>query len=619
MTDLSKSKDTLVSFINQSSLKDLIRELPVMIFSISFDQVITSWNKACETVSSYAPEEIINNKEVGQQLFADAQVIPIMLANWESPNALHPYRHWEGQICSKDGTPRFISISYRVRSNFVIEGLHIWCIGLDITDKITHQLTLKTNEERMLLATKAAKMGFWDWNAETNEVFYSLECFLLLGYSWQEFKPSFEKWIELSHPEDRSRIKSQVSECLHTAKSEFGVEFRARTKKGNYIWLFTQVGIFERNARGKATRMVGVVFDISARKRVEQDLKEALVKVEELKEALEEENLQLKQELQGSVRFEDIISVSETYKKVLREVEQVAPTDATVLVLGETGTGKTLIANNIHRLSQRADKPLIKVNCAALPENLIESELFGHEKGAFTGAYARKPGRFELADKGTLFLDEIGELPLELQAKLLRVLQDGEFEPLGGTHTKKVNVRVIAATNQNLEQLVQQGAFRADLYYRLNVFPIHNPPLRERKEDIPLLARYFVNKFNTKTNKKITAISKKTMQLLEQYNWPGNIRQLENAIERAVVLSTGPKLEIEGWFENSTVENTETSDSTGFDTLEENERKHILEALKRTEGRVTGARGAGKLLGLNDKTLQSRMRKLGINRLNEFK
>lgn len=621
MSASSKSQNNLVSFVNQASLRDLIRELPIMIFSISAERAITSWNKECELITGYSSQDVVENAAASQALFVDTDTIPGFLAGWDNPTQLNPYRHWEGEIIGKDGSRKYISLSYRIRKDFVVAGFHIWCIGLDITDKVVHQKTLKVSEERLSLAAKAAKMGFWDWNKTNNEVFYSLECFQLLGYRWMEFKPSYEKWLEITHPEDRSRIQNHILECYNNQKSEFAVEFRCKAKKGHYAWLFTQAIVFDRDANGKATRMVGIVFDISARKRTEQDLKEALVTVEELKKALEEENLQLKQELQGSFRFEDIISISETYKKVLRQVEQVAPTDATVLVLGETGTGKSLIANNIHRMSQRAGKPLIKVNCAALPENLIESELFGHEKGAFTGAYARKAGRFELADKGSIFLDEVGELPLELQAKLLRVLQDGEFEPLGSYHTRKVDVRIIAATNRNLELLVQQGLFRADLYYRLNVFPIHNPPLRERKEDIPLLVKYFVNKYNAKTNKHITTIPKKTLQLLENYDWPGNIRELENTIERAIVLSVGSKLEMDDWFPTNRIETTEASDTTsaGFDTLEEHERKHILQALKQTEGRVTGPKGAGKLLGINDKTLQSRMRKLGISRYREFK
>jgi formate hydrogenlyase transcriptional activator len=280
------------------------------------------------------------------------------------------------------------------------------------------------------------------------------------------------------------------------------------------------------------------------------------------------------------------------------------------LITGETGTGKELIARAIHNLSVRKDKPLVKVNCAAIPSGLIESELFGHEKGAFTGALTKKMGRFEIADKGTIFLDEIGELPLDLQSKLLRVLQEGEFERVGGTQTFKVNVRVIAATNRDLEQLSKGGQYRPDLYYRLNVFPIHLPPLRERDGDIPMLVQFFVRKFATNFSKKIDKIPERMMAALQRYPWPGNIRELEHVIERAVILSEGPALEPIDWLSQS--------DSRGGPaktmTLEEMERQHILDVLEQTNWRVSGDKGAAKILGLNPTTLEARMKKLGISR-----
>ncbi|MDJ1480037.1 sigma 54-interacting transcriptional regulator [Cytophagaceae bacterium YF14B1] len=619
MSASSTLTNNLLSFVNQTFLQELIQELPVVVFAISPNQTITCWNKECERTLGYSSKEIQDTTILTKNLFGHTPIVKSITEAWDNPNTTLPYRYWEGEIKAKDGSVRYLSVNYHVRNNFVLEGLHLWCIGTDLTDKVQGQRIMQVNQERLSLVTKAAKIGFWDWNAHTNEVYYSQECFDIMGYKCDEFSHAYEKWLEFIHPEDRTRVQNKVRDCLHT-KCDFYTELRFKAQNGNYIWLFLQANVFEWDAQNKAVRIVGIISDITLRKRTEQDLQEALAKVEELKESLVEENLQLKQELQESFRYEDIISISDTYKKVLRQVEQVAPTDATVLVLGETGTGKSLIANTIHRLSSRVNQPLIKVNCAALPANLIESELFGYEKGAFTGAYTKKIGRFELADKGTIFLDEIGDLPMELQAKLLRVLQEGEFEPLGGNRTHKVDVRIIAATNRNLEELVQKGSFRADLYYRLNVFPIVNPPLRERKEDIPLLVKYFVNKYNAKTKKQITVIPKKTLQQLESYNWPGNIRELKNTIERAIVLSTSTKLEMDAWFQNpANTISTDVSSDIVFDTLEEHERKHILEALKRTEGRVTGPRGAGKLLGINDKTLQSRMRKLGINRLNEFK
>lgn len=334
------------------------------------------------------------------------------------------------------------------------------------------------------------------------------------------------------------------------------------------------------------------------------------VLMEQEKARLEAQNVYLQEEIKGSHNFEELIGSSTSLKKVLKHVERVAPTDSTVLITGETGTGKELIARATHNLSPRKNKPLVKVNCAAIPVGLIESELFGHEKGAFTGALTKKMGRFELADKGTIFLDEIGELPLDLQSKLLRVLQEGEFERVGGMQTFKVNVRVIAATNRNLEQLSKTGQYRPDLYYRLNVFPIHLPPLREREDDIPLLVQYFIQKCAANLGKRIDRIPERMVRMLKRYQWPGNIRELEHVIERAVILSEGPELASIDWLSQS----DHTTGTGKALTLEEMERQHIIDILEQTNWRVSGERGAATILGLKPTTLEARMKKLGIAR-----
>ncbi len=349
------------------------------------------------------------------------------------------------------------------------------------------------------------------------------------------------------------------------------------------------------------------------RKIANERLVNALDEVEQLKDRLEAENTYLQQEIKLEHNFEEIISQSPRFKKVLGQVEQVASTDATVLVLGESGTGKELLARAIHNISNRKERPLVKVNCAALPANLIESELFGHEKGAFTGAVARKTGRFELADGGTLFLDEVGELPLEVQSKLLRALQEGEIERVGGSSTINVDVRIIAATNRHLEGEVEEGNFRPDLFYRLNVFPIQSIPLRERKEDIGLLVRHFADKFGTKIGKRITTIPKRAINSLRDYNWPGNIRELENVIERAVILSPSNKLELGDWIPKKVIKEKKAS----FQTLESYERDYILTVLQETSWRVSGPKGAANILGMKPTTLESRMKKLGIERGSE--
>lgn len=317
----------------------------------------------------------------------------------------------------------------------------------------------------------------------------------------------------------------------------------------------------------------------------------------------------LREEIRSEHNFTEIISCSTVMDKVLQEVEQVAATDAMVLILGETGTGKELLARAVHQRSGRAERPLVKVNCAALPENLIESELFGHEKGAFTGALERKIGRFELADQGTLFLDEVGDLPLALQSKLLRVLQEGEFERLGNPRTVTVDVRIIAATNQDLEQAIDRQAFREDLYYRLNVFPLHSPPLRERPEDIPLLVGDFVEKYAAKTGRSIHGVPDQAIHALQAYAWPGNVRELENIIERAVIITTGDQLELGDWLPKR-----RSGGGAESTSLEEVERAHILKILQRTDWKVSGPLGAAELLGLKRTTLEARMRKLRIER-----
>ena len=379
------------------------------------------------------------------------------------------------------------------------------------------------------------------------------------------------------------------------------------TKDGRGIAVETSMNFFEFEGEEYAC---GFVRDITERKYTAEALENALAEVMSLKNRLQRENLYLRQEFKFSHNFEEIVSQDEGFIEILSEVEQVASTEATVLILGETGTGKELIARAIHNISSRRERPLVKLNCATLPDSLIESELFGYEKGAFTGAIARKMGRFELANGTTIFLDEIGELPMESQVKLLRVLQEGEFERLGGSNTIKVDVRVIAATNRDLMKAMAEGRFREDLYYRLNIFPIHIPPLRERKGDIPLLVRYFVKKYSVKVGKQVQKVSQEVMDSLQNYNWPGNVRELENIIERAVIISRGKRLEVGNWLPRRDV----PAEMLGVASLEEVEKAHILSVLESTRWRVSGEKGAAKILGVNPQTLFSKMRKMGINR-----
>jgi transcriptional regulator with GAF, ATPase, and Fis domain len=355
-------------------------------------------------------------------------------------------------------------------------------------------------------------------------------------------------------------------------------------------------------------KLVGQVFaNVLMRKRAEEKLLKAFNEISQLKDRLEAENTFLKEEINLQHAHGGFIGQSSPIKKVLSQAEQVACTDTTVLLLGETGTGKELLAQEIHNLSQRRGRTMITVNCAALPSNLIESELFGHEKGAYTGAQSKRIGRFELADGSSLFLDEIAELSLKLQAKLLRVLQEKKFERLGGQKTIASDVRVIAATNRNLLRAVESGEFRADLYYRLSVFPITIPPLRDHREDIPALVWFFVKYYCEKTGKRIDTITKSTMNALQNHYWPGNIRELKNVIERAVIISSKNRLMVE-------IAKTPSPTDDIYQTLDDVQRDHIQKVLKATNWRVRGNNGAAEILNLKPSTLESRMAKLGIRR-----
>jgi PAS domain S-box-containing protein len=388
---------------------------------------------------------------------------------------------------------------------------------------------------------------------------------------------------------------------------EYNIESRHKRKDGSYYPAEISSCYVDFEGHGYSCTFFR---DITERKRSEESLLATLKELEILKERLQEENFYLQEEIKLEHNFGEIIGQSEVFKKALMQVEQVAITDTTVFINGETGTGKELIARAIHDISSRKNRPLVKVNCAAIPLDLIESDLFGHEKGAFTGALSQKIGRFELADEGTIFLDEIGDIPKELQVKLLRVLQEGEFERLGNPNTIKVDVRVIAATNRDIEKMVAVGDFREDLFYRLNVFPLNSPPLRKRIDDIPMLVKHFLQKYSAKTGKMIQTIPKSAMDTLQSYHWPGNVRELENIIERALVISQGTKLELGDWFSR-----LESEDNQKYIlSMQDLERKHILKVLDLTSWRVSGKGGAAEILDLKPTTLEARMKKMGIER-----
>src|SRR5262245_43694118 len=468
----------------------------------------------------------------------------------------------------------------------------------------------------MELSTSAGELGLWVRDLERGELRANLRLRSLFGFGQSDVL-RFEDIIGRIHPDDRARVIAEVERTQRTG-DPFEDEFRVVTADGRERWVASRGRTVGELGQSGARRM-GVVFDITERKRAEQDLNAALVEIRGLKERLEEENLYLREEIFEVKGFDEIIGKSDAMKYVLTRVEQVAKTDATVLLQGETGVGKELIARVIHERSSRSNGPQVKVNCATLPEALVESELFGHEKGAFTGADRQRKGRFELAHGGTILLDEIGELPTGTQAKLLRVLQEGEFERVGGSNTIKVKVRIIAATNRKLHQEVSAGRFRQDLFYRLNVYPITIPPLRERREDIPLLVSHYAREIGARLGKNITEVPAQVMREFAQYNWPGNIRELQNVIERAVIVSSDGVLRLpEPLVQTTTAPDSESEafkEPMKVSTLDEAEREHILRALEATGWRIEGPKGAAAMLKLHPSTLRFRMKKLGLTKV----
>jgi PAS domain S-box-containing protein len=517
---------------------------------------------------------------------------------------------FEDWYAKKDGTWIRIKI---IRNLIEVDGM-AYSVSIVEDKTAEYEMLEKIKERERRLSTLMANLPGMAYRCLYDEnwtmEFVSEGCKKLTGYEPDDI--IYNKQIsynELIYIDDRESVKNDIRNELNKHK-HFELQYRIQLANDTIKWVWERGTIVSNGTEGKEV-IEGFISDITTMKDAEAELIEKEKSLRVLKEQLEEETQYLREEIKLHSNFEHIISKSVAFRKVLMYVEKVANTDSTVLILGETGTGKELIARALHNNSSRSKRSLVTVNCAALPAEMIESELFGHEKGAFTGAYEKKNGRFEYANQGTVFLDEIGELPLKLQSKLLRVLQEGEFQRLGGTETIKTNVRVVAATNRDLEKAVRKGEFREDLYYRLNVFPIEVPPLRERKEDIPLLVNHFVNKYAAKTGKTIHKISQKVQDKLMQYNWPGNIRELENVIERAVILSENGRLIIGDWLPDHNV-----SANNRIVTLEALERTHILNALEATNWRVSGDKGAAKLLGVKRTTLQARMKKLGIYRPN---
>ena len=487
--------------------------------------------------------------------------------------------------------------------------LRIWGSGRDITVQKTAEDELRRAEQRY--RTIADFTFDWEtWaNPDGSYNYVSPSFERVTGYQVQQLIDRPDMVNEIILPDDFTQWQEH-QQAVHAQHEKGEIQFRIRTKNGQIRWI-------EHNCQpvyGDHGEYLGIRAsnrDITARKQTEINLRSAYKSIEQLKNRLEAESAYLQDEIKLEHNFENIIGQSESLKYVLHRIEQVAPTDTSVIIMGETGTGKELLARALHKLSPRGKRALVKVNCAALPRELIESELFGRVKGAFTGATTTQPGRFELAKGSTLFLDEIGELPLELQTKLLRVIESGEFERLGSPRPLHSDARIIAATNRVLEEEVRKGRFREDLWYRLKVFTITVPPLREHPEDIQLLVAWFVDQFARKMGKRTTEISKRYMKMLQSYRWPGNVRELKHVVEAAMIVSKGKKLH----FELPQTTDTALSDIKSFEDME---RDYILRVLKATDWKIGGRKSAASALKMHVNTLRSRMKKLGIKRPKPF-
>lgn len=550
------------------------------------------------------------------------------LKNWETSDAVHPddrpliVEAWRRAV--ETGQP--IVFDHRSRR---ADGVYRWCqlrgypqrdaegriirwynLVTDIDDRKKAEEKVQRSEACLSEAQHLSHTGSFACKVSSGEMFWSEETFRIFEYD-RNTKPSVEAVLQRVHPEDKAVVQAQIDRATND-RSDCDLEYRLLLPDGSVKRVHVMAHALQDEPDG--FDFVGAVMDVTEQWQARTDLEKAFEEIKRLKDRLHEENVALREQIDQAFMFEEIVGSSSALKIVLSSIVSVAPTDSTVLITGETGTGKELIARAIHKHSQRAGQPFISVNCASIPPALIASELFGHEKGAFTGAVQRRQGRFELAHSGTIFLDEIGELPAETQVALLRVLQERHFERVGGSRVIHTDVRIIAATNRDLAAAIDLGTFRSDLFYRLNVFPIAVPPLRQRKEDIPMLLEYFVKRYADKARKQIRKIDKNTLKLCQSYHWPGNIRELQNIVERSVILCSTGTFRVEpAWFSNHGAPRRLESGAL-TKSLQSYEKEIIEAALTETKGKVAGPNGAASRLGIPRSTLDARIKQLNIKK-----
>jgi PAS domain S-box-containing protein len=484
--------------------------------------------------------------------------------------------------------------------------------AMDITERKRDEEKLRRSEADLLEAQRLSHTGSLKHDIASGRVTVSPEVYRIYGVRPDEAESNAEFWLNRTHPEDAKRIQELFEEC-EIQKTDYEADHRIVLPDGAVKHLHA-IGHPLVNEEGDLVEFFGTVMDVTEHIRARAELEKALEEIKRLRDQLHDENVVLREQIDQAFMFEEIVGTSSALQGVLSRVMKVAPTDSSVLVSGETGTGKELVARAIHKRSRRSQRAFVSVNCAALAPSLISSELFGHEKGAFTGAMQRRLGRFELANGGTIFLDEIGELPLDTQVALLRVLQEREFERVGGTQPVKIDVRVIAATNRDLDAAVANGTFRSDLYYRLNVFPIQVPPLRERQDDVLTLLQYFVHRFAQKMGKHFKKIDKRTVELFRSYPWPGNIRELQNVVERSVIVSSDSVFSVDAAWLSRDSRRVSLPQPEPADAEASRERKIIEDALARSRGRVSGPSGAAARLRVPPSTLEHRIKKLRIRK-----
>ena len=585
---LKESRDS------EARLRKIIDTIPALAWCNLSDGSNEFVNQRWSDYTGLSQAEV---KRVGCKVAIHPEDLPKWLDHWRALMASEAGGEIEARLRRHDGTYRWFLIRVEPLQEESGRILRWYGTNTDIEDRKRTEEKLREDEREIRRITDAIPQTIMVLNPSGVPIYANQALLDYTGFTIDDVV-SADFRARIFHPEDLERLQSEREAALLRGLP-FEIEQRTLRKDGRYRWFLIQFNPL-RDEHGEIIRWYATGTDIDDRKRNEDRTRN--------------ENLVLREEIDRSSMFEEIVGSSEPLRRVLSQVAKVAPTDSTVLILGETGTGKELIARAIHKRSNRSGRAFIRVNCAAIPPSLIASELFGHEKGAFTGAMQRRVGRFESADSGTIFLDEVGDLPPETQIALLRVLQEREFERVGGSQTVPVDVRVVAATNADLSAAVTEGAFRQDLFYRLNVFPIRIPALRERADDIPLLVEYLIDRYAQAAGKKIKNINKETVELFQNYDWPGNVRELQNVIERAVILSDGETFSVDETWLTPVTPKVVTTTAPLVANLMDHEKEMIENALREAEGLISGPTGAATKLGIPRQTLESKIRKLGINR-----